>query len=79
MDDIIDAIVIFAAATSSDLETYANLMATAASLKTELALSNKTIISAIRDNDHLERLLGQIRIDGRKSKKNGNRWSPTWH
>ena len=68
MDETINVISLLAAATTSDRETDANLPTTAASLETEPSLANKHILASLRENPHIERLLGQCKIGGSMSK-----------
>ena len=66
-DETINAITILAAATASNRETNTNLPITVASLENEPSFVNKHIVAPLRDNAHLESLLGQFMIGGSTS------------
>ena len=66
-DETINAIKILAAATASNRKTNTNLPITVASLENEPSLMNKHIVSPLRENAHLKRFLGQLRIGGSMS------------
>ena len=71
IDETVNTIALFDAATVSDRETYSNLATTVASLTSKLSLKNKNIVAELQDNDCLERLLGKCRLGGRTIKKMG--------
>ena len=68
MDETVNAISLLAAAKTSDRETDANPPIKVASLETEPSLANKHIVASLKENSHIERLLGQCRIGGSMSK-----------
>ena len=67
VDETINAITILADTTASDCETNTNLPNTVASLENKPSLANKHIVAPLRDNAHLESLLGQFMIGGSMS------------
>ena len=56
----IDPISILSSATSSNRDTYANILVTVASLTAELMLANKNLVEALRENTRMERVLCQF-------------------
>ena len=68
-DETFKSFALLMAATASNRKTNSNLATTVASLVTEPSLSNKHILSFLRDNAHLKRLLGQCRIGSSMIKK----------
>ena len=64
----IDTIDLLASATASDRDTYANLYRMVASIMAELVVVNKNLVEALKENNRLERVLGQYQ----KSTRSGN-------
>ena len=58
--ETIDSISLLASATAKDRDTYSNLSGTVASLMAELVLANKNLVETLKENTHLERVLGQF-------------------
>ena len=57
---MMDTIILFAPDTSRNRDTYSNLSGTAASLISELVISNKNLVKALKENTRLERVLDQF-------------------
>ena len=64
----IDTIDLLASATASDRDTYANLYRMVASIMAELVIVNKNLVEALKENNRLERVLGQYQ----KSTRSGD-------
>ena len=70
-DETVNVIALLADATSSDQKIYANLANNVAPLATKLALANKIIVAALRENARLKCSLHK--------KNNGNMRRPPGH
>ena len=66
-DETFKSFALLMAATASNRKTNTNLPITVASLENEPSLVNKHIVSPLRENAHLKRFLGQLRIGGSMS------------
>ena len=55
----IDTIALLASDTASDRDTYTNLTGTVKLLMSELVIAKKNLVEAMKENNRLERVLGQ--------------------
>ena len=55
----IEAISLLASATTSNRDTYVNILETVASLMLDILISNKNLVEALKENTRLDRVLGQ--------------------
>ena len=71
IDKTVDGISLLSPATASNRKTYSDLATTVASLTEKISSENKNIVMAFQDNTCLDRLIGQCKLGGCTSGKQG--------
>ena len=70
----IDAITLLTSSTSNDRDTYSNLSGTVTSLMSEIVISNKNLVEALKEKTRLERSLGQCQQRASTTGSGGATW-----